>query len=192
MRSAIRDPGEFAACLEASKLPFLHAAILETLRLLTGPLSIRVAAAPFAHGPYVPTMLVCACVLVLGGTNVVGFTVVEYHPHPPPPKKKNETAQTIPAGMMIGLSPYHDHHDAGVFDRPDEFLPERFLRTNRENVVGPLRCILCRHLPLQNACCVQGAPPATSLARGPGCPSTDSDRACTRVPGEAWRCSPQR
>lgn len=35
---------------------------------------------------------------------------------------------TVPAGVMVSISPYLTHHDPATWESPDEYLPERWLK----------------------------------------------------------------
>lgn len=55
------------------------------------------------------------------------------------------TEITIPEGSIVSISPYLTHHDPATWERPDEYLPERWLQdTNlakKLNDGGQLRYI---------------------------------------------------
>ena len=49
-----------------------------------------------------------------------------------------DTGYTIPTGGVILMSQYVVHRDARWWERPDEFLPERWLAANRDGEIGGL------------------------------------------------------
>lgn len=55
------------------------------------------------------------------------------------------TEITIPEGTIVSISPYLTHHDPAAWERPDEYLPERWLAdanlAKKMNDSGQLRYI---------------------------------------------------
>ena len=87
------DQHDIPIAAAATKLPYLNAVILETLRLY--------APLPAAEPRSLPVP-----------------TVIDGY--------------VIPANTVVSMSPYNLHRNEGVFERPLEFLPERWFGTSKE------------------------------------------------------------
>jgi cytochrome P450 len=102
----------------------------------------------------------------------------------------------VPAGALVSVSPYLLHRHPGLWDRVDEFVPERFLGGEAEEAVhaykylpfshGPRHCIGKHFALLELPLVLATIHPRVALIRLSGPPPEPEALVTLRPQGGLW------